>query len=94
MQIDIMPAPLDDPHLENLSGSQILLWAEGKLTQIQRQRLLNWVEQGLSILLLGSASLLLGSQDSEDENDNVESLHGEGTPPVLQIVPVRNGRKK
>jgi len=94
MQIDIMPVPLDDPHLENLSGSQILLWAEGKLTQIQRQRLLNWVEQGLSILLLGSASLLLGSQDSEDENDNVESLHGEGIPPVLQIVPVRNGRKK
>lgn len=68
MQVDVFPVPLDEPNLENLSGSQILLWSEGKLTQIQRQRLLGWVEQGLSVTLLGSAAIILSAGENESQH--------------------------
>lgn len=95
MQVEIMPVPLDDLHLESLSGSQILLWAEGKLTQIQRLRLLSWVEQDLSIILLGSAALLLDAAEHDTtEHDNIEPIRGKKPPAVLKMVPVRNEGKK
>ncbi|AVF35269.1 MerR family transcriptional regulator [Rahnella sikkimica] len=68
MQVDVLPVPLDEPNLENLSGAQILLWSEGKLTQIQRQRLLGWVEQGLSVTLLGSAAIILSAGENESQH--------------------------
>jgi DNA-binding transcriptional MerR regulator len=95
MQVEILPVPLDEPHLENLSGSQILLWSEGKLTQIQRQRLLNWVEQGLSIILLGSSAVILSAGEDEPHEESEPALlpHDESHT-ILQMVPLRKEGKK
>jgi DNA-binding transcriptional MerR regulator len=95
MQVEILPVPLDEPHLENLSGSQILLWSEGKLTQIQRQRLLNWVEQGLSIILLGSSAVILNAGEDEPHEESEPALlpHDESHT-ILQMVPLRKEGKK
>jgi len=95
MQVEILPVQLDDLYLENFRTSQILLWAEGKLTQIQRQRLLGWVEQGMSIILLGSAGILLNATENDlYEYDNIEPARGGGSHAVHKAVPVRNERKK
>ncbi|MBU9828163.1 MerR family transcriptional regulator [Rahnella perminowiae] len=89
LQIEILPVQLNEPYLENLSGSQILLWSEGRLTQVQRQRLLNWVEQGLSIVLLGSTAVLLGAEETDAvEDESGEHLHEDDRHAGLHIVPV------
>ena len=94
-QVEILPVQLSEPHLENLGDSQILLWSEGRLTQVQRQRLLNWVEQGLSIILLGSTAVLLGAEETDTEEDEFsERLHREDNPAGLHIVPARQEGKK
>ncbi|MFO6296136.1 MerR family transcriptional regulator [Rahnella selenatireducens] len=94
MQVDVLPAPLDEPHLENLSGSQILLWSEGKLTQIQRQRLLNWVEQGLSIILLGSSAIILSAGENEPhEEPEPDIFPRDDSQATLQMVPLRKEGK-
>jgi len=80
MQVEVLPAPLEDPHLEHLNGGQILVWAEGRLTQVQRQRLGQWVEQGLSVSLLGSAAVLTPGE--EDVHQNAD--------PDIQAIPLRN----
>ena len=93
MQVEILPVPLNDPHLESLSDSQILLWSEGKLTQVQRQRLLIWVEQGLSIILLGSTARLLGAEEP-DSAEAGEDITEEDPHTLLHIVSDRHERKK
>lgn len=89
-----MPVPLSEPYLENLSGSQILLWSEGKLTQVQRQRLQNWMAQGLSIILLGSSAILLGAEETDAKEDELSaSPDDDDHRASLRIEPVRREGK-
>lgn len=67
LQVEVLPAPLEDPHLENLLCDQVYVWAEGKLTQIQRLRMTQWIEQGLTVTLLGSSSVLLAAEAGSQE---------------------------
>lgn len=59
MQVDVLATPVDDPYLANIDKGRLFLWAEGKLTQLQRTKLTQWQEQGLSITLIGSAAVLM-----------------------------------
>jgi len=65
LHIDLLPDPLVDPHLEGVKAQQILLWAEGRLTNIQRNKYLHWQELDLPISLLGSAAVLLQNPPEE-----------------------------
>ena len=94
LQVEILPVPLSEPYLENLSGSQILLWSEGKLTQVQRQRLQNWMAQGLSIILLGSSAILLGAEETDAKEDEFSaSPDDDDHHASLRIEPVRREGK-
>ncbi|CAH0182163.1 HTH-type transcriptional regulator MlrA [Rahnella aquatilis] len=94
LQVEILPVPLSEPYLENLSGSQILLWSEGKLTQVQRQRLQNWMAQGLSIILLGSSAILLGAEETDAKEDELSASPDDHDHRAsLRIEPVRREGK-
>jgi len=58
IHIELLAEPLDDPYLEGIKADQILIWAEGRLTRVQRTRLQEWRDAALPVQLLGSAALL------------------------------------
>lgn len=58
VHIDLLPESLDEPHLDGIQADQILIWAEGRLTRIQRNKLTLWLAQNLPVSLLGSSELL------------------------------------
>ncbi|WAT04726.1 hypothetical protein O1V64_22030 [Rouxiella badensis] len=66
LHIDLLPDPLQDPHFEGVQAKLILLWAEGKLTSVQRTRYLHWQQLGLPVSLLGSAAVLLQTPPDEE----------------------------
>ncbi|MDR3434268.1 MAG: MerR family transcriptional regulator [Rouxiella aceris] len=59
VKIELLPEPFDDPYLDGVKAQQILIWAEGRLTGVQRNKFSQWQEMGLPVLLLGSAAVLL-----------------------------------
>ncbi|TPG63842.1 MerR family transcriptional regulator [Ewingella americana] len=71
VQIDVLPQPLDEPYLDNISAHQILLWSEGRLTRLQKNKMIQWREQGLSVGLLGSAALLTESDPRQGDNHDL-----------------------
>ncbi|MFZ4834827.1 MerR family transcriptional regulator [Rouxiella sp. Mn2063] len=58
VHIELLAQPLAEPQLEGIQAAQILVWAEGRLTKLQRIRLQEWQQIGLPVQLLGSAALL------------------------------------
>ncbi|MGC6386265.1 MerR family transcriptional regulator [Ewingella sp. S1.OA.A_B6] len=72
VQIDVLPQPLEEPHLDNIRAHQILLWSEGRLTRLQKNKLAQWYAQGLPIGLLGSAALLTESSLRSGEDHDLQ----------------------
>lgn len=66
VQIDLLPQPVDEPYLENLNVHQILMWSEGRLTRVQKNKLAQWHAQGIPVQLLGSSVLLNEAEESHD----------------------------
>jgi len=62
LQVDVLAAPVEDPYLVNIDTGRLFLWAEGKLTQLQRTKLAQWQEHGVLITLLGSAAVLMARE--------------------------------
>jgi len=65
IHIELLAEPLDDPYLEGIQADQILIWAEGRLTRVQRIRLQEWRDAALPVQLLGSAALLTVPENPE-----------------------------
>lgn len=65
LHINLLPEPFSDPNFEGVKVEQILLWTEGRLTAIQRNKYLHWQQLGLPISLLGSAAVLLKNAQEE-----------------------------
>ena len=76
--IDLLPDPFVDPQVENFKAEQILLWAEGRLNRIQRNKYLQWQQAGYPVTLLGSAAVLLNTSESAEEEaiENHDEAHG------------------
>jgi len=89
MQVEVLPGHLEDPHLENVLCDEVYLWAEGKLTQIQRLRMAQWVDQGLTIYLLGSASVLLAAETGSHEEAEICAVADDET-----VVPIHKFKEK
>jgi DNA-binding transcriptional MerR regulator len=74
--IDILAQPLTLPRLELFTQQHIFLWAEGRLSKQQQQRLQDWKNRSLKITLLGSAAQLTPVNSDEivvctiDEKEN------------------------
>jgi DNA-binding transcriptional MerR regulator len=72
VQIDLLPQPLEEPHLDNIHAHQILLWSEGRLTRLQKNKLAQWHAQGLPVDLLGSAALLTESAPHQGDDHDLQ----------------------
>ncbi|GBU14415.1 transcriptional activator of csgD and csgBA [Enterobacterales bacterium] len=71
VHIDLLPQPLDEPQLDNVRAHQILLWSEGRLTRVQKNKLAQWHAQGLPVQLLGSAALLTDPEPGTGDDHDV-----------------------
>jgi len=66
VHVELLPQPVDEPYLENITVHQILMWSEGRLTRVQKNKLAQWHLQGLPVQLLGSSVLLSEQEEHHD----------------------------
>ncbi|WP_411705530.1 MerR family transcriptional regulator [Edaphovirga cremea] len=68
-RVDVMQESLAAPYLQGLKAQHLVLWAEGRLTQVQRQQFLAWQVANLPVMLRGSAVRLTSFATSEIEEE-------------------------